>query len=351
MTINALIVAGMVPIKRERQLPFHGEILVELGENVHPEDIIAEASIPSQLQVLDVAKALGLEPSAADNYLVRDVNEPLEQGDVIAQYDGVVTRLVRMPVNGWLVAFDQGRAYISTDAVTTRLQAGMIGKVEAITPGLGVVISTVGSLLQGAWGNGLVGSGLLQVLPTHPDTTQEDAVDDTSIRGHIIAVGGSCQREQLVEFTLQGVTGLILGSLSPELVPFVKDLPFPVIVLQGFGELPIDSIRFQLLESRSGSIACINACGGDGFSGTPPEVVIPQPGGEYEEHPDFQKLAVGQLVQVNSGQHRGKSGIVKELPEASVNFESGLEVPSATIHLVSDDQLINIPRRNLFVIG
>jgi len=346
MTIRTLTVAGTVLIERERRLPFPGKVLVGLGENVHPEDIIATGRIPSRLQVLDIAKALGVEPSQANACLVREVNEPLDQGDVIAQCEGVVTRLVRMPVNGQLVACDQGLVYLSTNAVTTNLQAGMIGKVQEITPGIGVVISVVGSLLQGVWGNGQVGCGIMQVIDP-----REDAVVDTSVKGHILALGSCCMKEALVEYTEKGVTGLILGSSSPELVPFFESLPFPVIVMQGFGELPVDSIRFQLLESRSGLVSCINACAGGPFSGDLPEVVIPQPEGEYEDQQDFQELAIGQLVQVNSGNHRGKSGIVKELPEALIRFPSGLELPSAIVHLVSDDEIITTPRRNLLVIG
>lgn len=351
MSIRAMTAAAMVSIQRERQLPFRGQVLVELGERVLPEDIVAEASIPSQLLVLDVANALGLEPEKAEACLVRDVHERLERGDVIAQYDAVVTRLVRMPVDGQLVAYDQGCVYLSTDIVTTRLQAGMIGKVEAVTPGFGVVIRAVGSLLQGVWGNGQVGSGVLRVLPEEPGAVQDATVGEGAAEGQILAVGSCCEQENLDAIIQRGVTGLILGSLCPELVPFVEKLPFPVIVLQGFGALPVDTIRFQLLESRSGSTASINASGGDPFSCAPPEVIIPQSQGEFEGLPDVQAMAVGQLVQVNSGLHHGKTGIVKDLPDKPIHFESGLVLSSAIVHLVSDDQLITVPRSNLVLMG
>jgi len=351
MKSNDLITAERVHIKRSRQLPFRGEVLVKFGENVHPEDMVARTSLGSRVRVLDIAKGLGVEPSEVESCLVRQVGEQLEAGDVLAQFEGAITRVVRMPTVGTFIAYQDGKAFLSTDTISISVKAGMIGRVEEVTPGFGVVISTKGSLFQGVWGNERVGSGVLTVLPLEIDQEPFEAVENLVKKGQVVA-SHSCQsRQSLTSFVQKEVTGLILGSMNPDLIPEVMRLTFPVILLQGFGVVNLDPIRLKLLQDRDGSVVCINASMKDTFSETPPEVIIPQVEGNLEDIPDINELAVTQCVQINSGEYFGKIGTVEALPEEMETFQSDIVDRSAVVKIMDTGDKVIVPQRNLRVIN
>jgi hypothetical protein len=50
----------------------------------------------------------------------------------------------------------------------------------------------------------------------------------------------------------------VLGGLSPELVPQVEQLPFPVVVTEGIGTMPMSEPVFQLLQTNDGREASIS---------------------------------------------------------------------------------------------
>ena len=117
-----------VEIRRLRQLPFPGQVLVESGQTVHPEDLLAEAELPGELYHLDLARGLGVEHSEVLACLVRDLGEDPEQGDVIAERDGALPRLVRAPRAGRLLACRNGMAVLAAGKQKVAVRAGMIGK-------------------------------------------------------------------------------------------------------------------------------------------------------------------------------------------------------------------------------
>ena len=62
-------------IRRIRQLPFPGQVLVEPGQPVHPEDRIAIGKLPGEIFNLDIARGLGIDPSEVLACLVRDLGK------------------------------------------------------------------------------------------------------------------------------------------------------------------------------------------------------------------------------------------------------------------------------------
>ena len=135
MTVEVTRRAKILDIKRVRMLPFPGRVLVNEGQQVHPGDILAEAKVPADLVFVDVSKGLGVPPQKSGAYLLRKIGETLEEGDVLAQYEGLFTRLVRMPLKGLFLDFVEGRAVFSTGFDVISLGAAMMGIVETVIPG------------------------------------------------------------------------------------------------------------------------------------------------------------------------------------------------------------------------
>jgi len=350
MFADVVRTASIIDIQRPRKLPFPGRVLVSEGDQVIPEDVIAEAHLPGKMVMLDITSGLGISPNEVKASLVRSVGDDLEQGDIIAQFEGTLSRLVRTPIDGRLVDVSHGQAVIAAGESPVQIRAGMIGEVVEVIPEFGAVLQTRGSLLQGVWGNGKVGMGTLHWVESSLDESIPLSALEGLERGQLLA-GGLCLHAVLLESALeQGATGWIVNALAPQLIPMVMALPLPVIVLGGFGVLPTDPGIRELLRNKEGKTACVNALAVDIFKAQRPEVIIPLDERMTGENLGFQEeVTVGCRVRVLSGSQMGKTGVVMECPESPVHYESGLAYPSAVIQL-GEGESISVPLKNLVVL-
>jgi hypothetical protein len=301
--------------------------------------------------MLDIARGLALSPEETTACLIRDVNEPLEEGDVIAQYETALPRLFRAPVEGKIINYHQGMMALATAEIKISVSANMIATVEEVLPEYGARLSSQGSLLQGMWGNRLSGSGVLKVI----ESSLEEPVDISGIEevdsGQILAVGRCLEDDLLNECQKKEIGGLIVCVLSSELISKVQALPFPVIVLQGFGELIPAQDLFELLASNSGLVVSLNACQSDYFKGERPEIIIPKEEGTFERQLGFRKnLEIGDQVRLLSGKAISQVGKVVELFEEETSFNSGISAPTALVKIKSLEK-IRIPQQNLLVVN
>ena len=345
-------VLGMSPkinIRRVRRLPIPGNVLVHKGQNVNPEDVIAEANVPGKIFKLDLARGLGLAEDEVGSCLVRKIGEDLEAGDIVAQVEGTFPRLVRTPIGGQLVDYHDGQAVLATGTNRIVLQAEMIGEVEEVIPEYGVVVHCLGSLIQGVWGNGKIGIGEL-----HADSeliVKPLELDDVDLAdpGQILAAGACFDPSSLARLSEKTISGLVLGVLAPQLLPDALALPFPVVLLQGVGGFQPDPKRFELLITNTGKMALVNADQGEVFGKKRPEVIIPLDEGDTLVEEKLQdEIAVGQQVMMLSGRAVGRSGEVLEMPEKPVKFQSGLICQSAVIRL-SAEETVTVPIQNLII--
>lgn len=341
---------AVTEIYRERKLPFAGQVLVELGQSVHPEDRVAEAELPGEIFSLDIARGLGVDPSDVLSCLVRDLGEELAEDDVIAECDIGLPRLMRVPRAGKLLACRDGVAFIAAGKKTVGVQAGMIGVVSTILPERGVILKAQGSLIQAVWGNGRVGAGILRVqtaaLSESISTNELKKFD----KGQVIAAATITDESELTAIVEKEPTGLILGSIMPSLIAQAQALPFPIVLLGGFGKLPPDHQAFDILQEGNGEVVCINGSQPDILEGEWPEVILPNAAGEIKAPLPFQaELRIGQRVQALSGIGLGGVFTVSELPDEMITLESGLACKLAILHS-EEGESVSIPRDNLLIL-
>ncbi len=350
MFVDVLRTASILDIRRTRRLPFPGTVLVAEGDRVNPQDVIAETVLPKEIVMLDIAQGLGLSKDEAQSCILRAVGETVSAGDILAQCEKPLSRLVRAPVDGRLVDVAHGQVVIAAGDRPVQVKAAMIGEVVEVLPEVGAVIYAHGSLLQGVWGNGKTGMGKLHWLESAPSQPIEPSALEDVESGEILT-GGFCCQASLFEHALEkDVAGMILNALVPELLSTAMALPFPVIVLSGLGELPLNARIADLLHSQSGETVCVNARDVDEIEGGRPEVIIPQEGKLTGESLGFKgEIAVGRRVRILSEPFIGEAGEIEECPESPHRFASGLEAPAAAIRL-EDGQLVTIPQNNLIIL-
>ena len=275
MLASIVHVLPLTTIRRERALPVPGRVLVRQGQKVEPRDVIAEAALIPEHLLLNVSSSLGVSAKQAHALIQREVGDEIAEGDLIAGPIGITRRVLRAPVSGRISIIRQGKILLEVETTPYELRAGTTGVITDLISDRGAVIETVGALVQGVWGNGHMDFGLMQNMLAAPDGRLSSDQIDVSLRGTVI-LGGYCDEPKALRSAADvPVKGLILSSMSAALIPLAEKMPYPVIVLRGFGFRPLDSASFNLLTTNQNREVALNAIAFDRFSGSRPEIVIP----------------------------------------------------------------------------
>lgn len=339
-----------VSIKRERVLPVPGVVLVRRMQKVTPTDVILVAPMKPEVILLDIALGLNVSPERADELLQRQSGDELVKGDVIAGPVGIFQRVIRAPGPGLVKISGEGKVLFELSSEPYELQAGMDGTVTGIIPERGAIIETSGALIQGVWGNGKITYGVVQ--PISSGTLQELVPETLNIgfRG-VILTAGYCQNPKALEAAGNvPIKGLILGSISSKLVPLAKSIAYPILVIDGFGELPMNRAAEEiLLASKERNIA-LNAQEFDAFLGKYPELIISQTSQSATDLPkETDTLKVGKKVIVISGPEKNMIGNIEAIPAKKQRLDSEILTRVAVVSLPNNQSAV-IPLNNLEIL-
>jgi transcription antitermination factor NusG len=125
-------------------------------------------------------------------------------------------------------------------------------------------------------------------------------------------------------------------------------LHFPVIVLEGFGKIPMDQVAYQLLSTNIKRDVCLNAAIWNQSTGLRSELFIPLPATGQVASETVQ-FAPGKTVRLLTTPYQGMVGTVQSVPEDTVRLPSGLRAQVAVIKL-STNQQVTAPLTNLDVL-
>ncbi len=344
-------IIGLTSIVRERLLPVEGNVLVRLNQKVSPSDVIAEAKWSREHVLIDVARALRLSPAVAERIVKCKVGDKLSAGMEIASGKGLFPRTVRAPREGNVVAAGGGQVLMEIGDAKIELRAGIPGTVVEIIAGRGAVIQTAGALIQGVWGNGRIESGLLVNIAEKPDGVLTDSRIDVSLRGSILLAGMVKDADALQAAAELPVRGLILSSLYPSLIPVAREMRYPIMVTDGFGPLPMNSVAYRLLITNAKREVTLNAEAFNRYTGTRPEIIIPLPtSSEPLASPSSQVFAPGLQVRMRRPPAMGAIGSIVILKPGLTTLPSGLRAPAAEVKLENGETII-APLVNLEVVG
>jgi hypothetical protein len=336
---------------RERLLPVSGTVLVRLNQKVNPNDVLAEANWAREHILLDVARILGVTPSAADRLVKCKVDDRLAASAEIAVGKGLFPRSVSTPREGRVVVVGGGQVLLEVSESKMELRAGIAGTVIEIIPNRGAVIQTAGALIQGVWGNGRIDSGLLVNLAEQPDSVLTAGRLDVSMRGFVILAGMVKDAEALKAAADLPVRGLILSSLYPSLIPQAREMRYPIIVTDGFGPLPMNSVAYKLLSTNAKRDVTVNAEARDRYSGACPEIIIPLPiSAAPPPLRETEKFAPGLQVRMRRPPALGMIGSIVNVKHGLTTLLSGLRAPAAEVKLENGETVV-VPLVNLEVVG
>lgn len=351
MLAPVLHVLPLTTIVRERLLPVAGKVNAHINQHVSPTDVIAEATFAREHVLLDVARTFGISANAADKLIRVNEGDRLAEGALVAVREGLVSRSIKTPRAGRVMVAGSGQVLMEVADTRIELRAGLPGVVTQIIAERGVVIRTAGALVQGVWGNGRIDNGLMVSLLEKPDDVLTAGRLDVSLRGSVILGGQVRDAETLKVASELPVRGLILSSLAASLITMAYQMRYPILVMEGFGTLPMNSAAFKLLTTNNKREATVNAEHFDRYNANRPEVIIPLPiSNEPPEPGDYEAFAAGQLVRVRRPPYASMIGTISNLRLGLSLLPSGLRASAADVKLENGESVI-VPLVNIEVVG
>jgi hypothetical protein len=338
-------------IRRERLLPVQGRVLVRKGQKVSASDVVAEARLAPEHIVLDIARGLGLSTKKADAVLQFQAGDEVSEGDVVAGPVGIGRRVIRAPRGGKVVIAGGGQVLVEIESPPYELKAGIPGQVTELFTDRGAEIETTGALIQGVWGNGKVDFGLLTVLIDAADGAISADQLDVSHRGAVV-LGGYCGSADVINLADEiPLRGLILSSMDSSLASLAMKVNVPIVILEGFGQIPMNATAFKLLSTNERREVAVNAEGRNRLAATRPEVVIPLPASGQVSLPlEMEDFSPGQQVRVISAPKRAQTGTLVALRPGLTVLPSGIRAQAADVRFDNGETAI-FPLANLEVLA
>lgn len=339
-------------IRRERMLPelSVGQVEVMEGGRVGFRDIIARGEPPSSYALLDAARKLGLRRrDSLPGFMRVDVDDVVGEGQLIAQRG---RRRLFSPLVGRIAAIEDGRVTIQALADTLELESGMNGQIVSVRPGRGVVIETMGAVMQGVWGNGGRALGTVRVEPADGlKAIRSDAIS-MEFRGAIVVTRRPLNHELLEAIEDQEFAAVIAPSAEADLLVAMRMLRMAILLTEGFGSMRMSPVSSAFFDEMNGQQGMLDAVMPAAAEIRRPEIIITVPlvGARPTMPPINLSLGVGSSVRIARGIWMGAVGQVTELPPLPIQMENGLRVLCAQVELVIGER-VTVPLANLEVSG
>jgi hypothetical protein len=257
--------------------------------------------------------------------------------------------MVKAPAKGEIVAVGNGRVLLEVEPELIEVRAYVKGQVAAVTPGLGVIIETPGVIVQGTWGCGGEAFGVLRAVAEKPDEPLRGRHIDVACHGAIVVGGGWIEASALEQAQQLQVRGLIAASMEGELRAQAETMPFPIILISGFGRASMAEPIFSLLRGQTGREASISAETRARFGVKRPEILIPLP---TETRPSLPPppgapLSIGARVRVVRPPYLGAVGVVSSIPTQAQRIDSGARVHGVEVELGGSAGAVFVPYVNV----
>ncbi len=366
-----LTISADTVVRKVRRLPLKGQVLVQVGELVQPDTVVARTELPGPITTIRVAERLGVEPKELSKFLLKREGDRVQAGEVIAErksFFGLFTSRVTSPVTGTVEFVSEATGNIGIRHLPTPVEvtAYLRGLVVEVLPEEGAVIATRGVFVQGIFGLSGERHGTIALLANSPDEVVPDTRLSDEHKGKVL-IAGALAHWRLMEAARQVgaaalVTGGVLDTDIKKLLGYDigvaitghEPIPFTLIVTEGFGEIAMARRTFELLASQEGKEASVNGATQIRAGVIRPEIVVPRDGTltmEDLQVPEEDKFLAGELnlgtpIRLIRTPYFGALGRVTALPPEPQEIETETKTRVLEAELVTGEKVI-VPRANV----
>ena len=340
-------------LRRARRLPIPGEVLVNVGEAVEPDQVIARALVPSAVWTLSVADSLGADPDEAFQSVIKNLGDRVERGEVIAEREGRIggRKAFRSPAEGQITAMAHGHVLLEATPTLHELRAGLRGQVADILPGYGAIIEAAGIVIEGIWSSEKDAHGTLTLVEGDRGGRLGAEALVSPYQGALLATPGWPDEGALQLAADLEIAGLIVGSIGPDLLALARSSPFPVLSVEGFGERIMTDPALGLLRDSEGREVYLGGRMGRGPRRTPPQILIERMSARTgDEDLWFRPLIEGARVRVAAGPQLGSVGRVVDATPRRRSVEWATGLVGVEVQLEGGEQIF-VPIANLERLG
>jgi len=372
-----LKIKEVMTVRKTRILPIQGKVLVDKGDFVEFDTIVARTMTPGDPYIIEAANFLGLEPDELPRCMVKHIGDTIEKDEVIAQYIafwGLLKRHVKSPIDGIIETVSplSGRITAREHPTPIDVKAYVPGNVVEVMPNEGVVIETRGTFIQGIFGIGGEKHGQLKSVVDSPNEILTDRLITSEHKGKIIVGGSFITLEAMKKAIENEVTGIVVGGINAsDLASFLgyrigvaitgeEEIGTTLIVTEGFGKMRMSHRTFEYLRSSEGQEVAINGATQIRAGVLRPEVIIPHPPARAKPHPNIgaetsevneleKGMRSGTTVRVIREPYFGRLGTVVSLPVELQQAETESLVRVVEVEL-EEGRRVMVPRANVEII-
>ncbi len=334
-------------ILRERLLPQAGEVTVSRGQKVSPVQVVARTSQPQGYKIVPAAEILEVPPEELPKYLLVEEGAAIQRNKPLLRRSRLLgSKQYLSPINGVLYQVGNGRLILQHTPRLLELRAIVEGLVQSVRPGRGIVIETVGALLQAAWASPQEGYGKIRVV-SEADAPLRARHIDADTRGAVVVAGYVDELEPLEKAEENSVRGVIAGSMPSALLSALDRFRFPIMITEGFMGQPMAEPLFRLLQQAEGRDASLFGQS-NGAGGHRPEIIIPLPIDRPLDalSPQLPVLAAGDQVRILRAPYAGQVGQVVAVYSRPRRSGLGILTPGADV-MLDGGEAVFIPMANL----
>ena len=356
-------------VQKPRLLPITGEILVQEGDRVTWDQIVARTHVPGDIEMIPLFYIIGVEPYELPKVMLKEEGETVQEGELLAvtkSFFGLFTSEYNSPVSGTieLISSTTGMVGVRLSPVPINIEAYLTGHVRQVIPSQGVVIETYATFVQGIFGIGGERHGEILVIADNEEVLTPDHLSG-DCQGKIVVGGSLVTYDVLQKAEEIGVHGLVTGGIRRlDLTKFLgyemgvaitghEDIGITCIVTEGSGQMAMATHTYDLLKSCEGRLAAVNGATQIRAGVIRPEIVVPLPDHEVSAFKDEDVLAEGMYpgtrVRIIRRPYFGEIGSIVTLPTELQQIASGSWVRVMTVQL-RDGRTVTIPRANAEII-
>ena len=366
-----LTVTPRMLVVRKRLLPIPGIVLVQEGDAVSSDKVVARAELPGKVHVVNVVNQLGILPEDLKDFMVKREGDRVEQGEVLAENRPLIKwfkSTVISPITGSVETISNSTGQVLLREPPRRLDlfSYVDGRVVEVIPGQGVRIETTCAFIQGIFGVGGETWGTLVMAATSPQQPLEAGQLTSDHAGKIVIGGAFVGAEALQRAKSVGVRGLVVGGMHDKdlrvllgydlgvAITGTENIGFTLVLTEGFGQIPMASKTFELLKALNGRKASISGATQIRAGVIRPEIIVPRDSEESITAADLSSQVkagakIGDPVRVIRAPFFGRIGEVVALPSDLLMIPTESHVRVMEIEFADGTKAV-VPRANVEII-
>jgi hypothetical protein len=364
-----------IQIRKSRNLPLPGDVIVKKGDIVKSGDIVARTNLPGKVHSVNVVNRLAILPGDLRKNMLKKEGESVQKDELIAEtrpFIKMFKSICLSPITGNIESISDitGQVLLREPPKPVQISAYIDGRVVETIEKEGVVIETYATFIQGIFGIGGETNGELQIVAGSPDDIVKPEDLNETHKGKIIVCGSIIYYDAIKKALDIGVKGIVVGGIRDkdinELLGYdlgvaitgSEDINITLIITEGFGQIRMAQKTFDILKHREGSIASINGATQIRAGVVRPEIIIPYKKEETEKasetidkgedstNEESGGISIGDPIRIIRNPHFGKIGKVKALPSELRTIETEAKARVLEVEF-SDGETAVVPRANV----